>query len=105
MTSRAAVSTSLAGFGSPESASTTTLRDLWREFVGLVAPPRARTRTPGEIARYAVDRGLPAEPIRTLTDAYRDVEYGRLAPDDGRLASARDAVRSVREALRGGERS
>ena len=94
-----------AGSGSGESASTTTLRDLWREFVGLVAPPRARTRTPGEIARYAVDRGLPAEPIRTLTDAYRDAEYGRIAPDDDRLARARDAVRAVREALRGGEES
>ncbi|AZH24200.1 transglutaminase domain-containing protein [Haloplanus aerogenes] len=88
-----------------DAASTATLRDLWREFVALVAPPRARTRTPGEIARYAVDRGLPAEPIRALTDAYRDAEYGRLAPDDDRLARARDAVRRVRETLRGGERS
>jgi len=87
------------------SASTATLRDLWQEFVGLVAPPQARTRTPGEIARYAVGCGLPSEPIRTLTDAYRDAEYGRIAPDDDRLARARDAVRAVREALRGGEES
>jgi transglutaminase-like putative cysteine protease len=88
-----------------DGESTPTLRDLWREFVGLVAPPRARTRTPGEIARYAVERGLPAEPVRTLTEAYRDAEYGRATPDDDRLARARDAVRAVREALRGGEGS
>lgn len=88
-----------------DGESTPTLRDLWQEFVGLVAPPRARTRTPGEIARYAVDRGLPAEPIRTLTEAYRDAEYGPTTPDDDRLARARDAVRAIREALRGGEGS
>lgn len=84
--------------------ATATLRGLWREFVAIVAPPRARTRTPGEIARYAVDHGLPAEPIRALTEAYRDAEYGALAPDADRLARARDALRSVRDAVgRGGE--
>jgi transglutaminase-like putative cysteine protease len=81
-------------------ASTPTLRDCWREFVRLVAPPRATTRTPGEIARYAVDRGLPAEPIRDLTDAYRDAEYGRFAPGADRLARAREALRAIREAAR-----
>jgi transglutaminase-like putative cysteine protease len=82
---------------------TATLRDLWREFVSLVAPPRATTRTPGEIARYAVDRGLPATPIHALTEAYRDAEYGRLAPDADRLDRAREAIRSIREAIRGEE--
>jgi len=88
-----------------EGASTPTLRDLWREFVGLVGPPRVRTRTPGEIARYAVDRGLPAGPVRTLTEAYRDAEYGRVTPDADRLSSAREALRAVRDAVRGGEES
>jgi transglutaminase-like putative cysteine protease len=88
-----------------EAASTPTLRDLWREFVGLVGPPRVRTRTPGEIARYAVARGFPSEPVRTLTEAYRDAEYGRVAVDDDRLSRARDAIRAVREAVRGGEES
>jgi hypothetical protein len=82
---------------------TATIRDLWREFVALVAPPRATTRTPGEIARYAVDRGLPATPIHALTEAYRDAEYGRLAPDADRLDRAREAIRSIREAIRGEE--
>jgi transglutaminase-like putative cysteine protease len=85
-----------------DGASTATIRDLWREFVALVAPPRVTTRTPGEIARYAIDRGLPAEPIDALTEAYRDAEYGRLAPDADRLDRARAALRAVRETL-GGE--
>ncbi|WP_257628067.1 transglutaminase TgpA family protein [Haloplanus salinarum] len=82
-----------------------TLRECWRSFVALVAPPRATTRTPGEIARYAVDRGLPAESVRTLTEAYRDAEYGRDPPDERRLARVREAVRRLREAAgSGGER-
>ena len=96
--------TAVTGIGAEGDADgTATLRDLWCEFVGLVAPPRATTRTPGEIARYAIDRGLPAAPIHALTDAYRDAEYGRLAPDADRLARAREALRSIHEAVRGEE--
>jgi len=91
------------GAATADEASTPTIRDLWREFVGVVAPPRATTRTPGEIARYAIERGLPAAPIHALTEAYRDAEYGRLAPDADRLAAAREALRTVREAVRGSE--
>jgi transglutaminase-like putative cysteine protease len=98
---RAGATTRGDGSETDDGASTATLRGLWREFVGLVAPPRATTRTPGEIARYAVERGLPAEPIHALTEAYRDAEYGRLAPDADRLARAREALRAVREAVRG----
>jgi hypothetical protein len=97
--------------GGGEASATTerpgappSLRAVWREFVSLVAPPNAATRTPGEIARYAVDRGLPTEPVRVLTDAYRDAEYGRLAPDDDRLARVRAAMERLRDATRGGRR-
>jgi hypothetical protein len=93
---------SAADAATADEASTATIRDLWREFVALAAPPRTTTRTPGEIARYAIDRGLPAGPIHALTEAYRDAEYGRLAPDADRLARAREALRAVREAVRGG---
>ncbi|MFC7172719.1 DUF4129 domain-containing protein [Haloplanus litoreus] len=85
------------------SGASPTLREFWREFVALVAPPAATTRTPGEIARYAVERGLPADAVETLTEAYRDAEYGRLAPDEGRLARVREAVDRLRAAARGEE--
>jgi hypothetical protein len=94
---------SAADAATGDEASTPTIRDLWREFVAVVAPPRVTTRTPGEIARYAIERGLPAGPIHALTEAYRDAEYGRLAPDTDRLAAAREALRTVREAVRGSE--
>ncbi|WP_323676220.1 DUF4129 domain-containing protein [Halorubellus sp. PRR65] len=57
--------------------------------------------TPGEIARRAIDRGLPTDAIRSLTTAFRDVRYGG-RPDDGeRVTVARDAYERVRRALEG----
>jgi hypothetical protein len=55
--------------------------------------------TPGEIARRAIDRGLPTDAIGALTSTFRDVRYGG-HPDEGeRVTVARDAYERVRAAL------
>lgn len=55
--------------------------------------------TPGEIARRAIDRGLPTDAIAALTSTFRDVRYGGY-PDEGeRVTVARDAYERVRAAL------
>ena len=77
-------------------AAPATRRELWREFVRIVAPPSRSSRTPGEIARYAIDRGLPEQPVRQITEAYRDAEYGGRPPSDGRLDDVRDEVAELR---------
>ncbi|OIB55302.1 DUF4129 domain-containing protein [Natrialba sp. SSL1] len=77
--------------------SVRTLRTLWHEFVRAVRPPRIRTKTPGEIGRYAVDRGFPEPPVRTVVDAFRDAEYGESPPTETRLESVEHAVGSVTE--------
>jgi hypothetical protein len=41
----------------------------------LDAPDR-ETRTPGELARRAVDAGMNPEAVRELTDLFRAVRYG-----------------------------
>lgn len=57
--------------------------------------------TPGEIARHAIDRGVPTDAIRSLTTTFRDVRYGG-HPDEGeRVTVARDAYERVRRALEG----
>lgn len=57
--------------------------------------------TPGEIARHAIDRGLPSDAVRSLTTTFRDVRYGG-HPDEGeRVSVARDAYERVRRALTG----
>ncbi|WP_080505621.1 transglutaminase TgpA family protein [Halorubrum saccharovorum] len=72
------------------------IREAWAEFRGHVSIRSWRTSTPGEIARWAIRRdGLPPESVRTLTDAFRDVEYGNTAPDECAPA-ARDALEQIR---------
>jgi transglutaminase-like putative cysteine protease len=60
-----------------------TIRAAWARFLDRVSVRRHRTKTPGEIARHAVSRdGLPAEPVRVLRDAFREVEYGSRSATD-----------------------
>ncbi len=84
-----------------------TLRQTWREFTALIGPSRPATRTPGEVARHAVERGFPERPVRTLTAAYRDAEYGspgdESPSDTSRLKRARAALEAVREATEEGD--
>jgi hypothetical protein len=83
-----------------ESATTAeqrTIRSLWGSFVTLVRPPSLSTRTPVEISQYAIDSGLPSQPVEYLTALYRAVEYGRESPDASRLDSARDALSEIQD--------
>ncbi|WP_262177997.1 DUF4129 domain-containing protein [Haloarcula laminariae] len=52
------------------------LRRLWRRLARWVLPETWRTRTPAEVSRAAIERGLPRGPVETLTEAFRDAEYG-----------------------------
>ncbi|AFZ72571.1 transglutaminase family protein [Natronobacterium gregoryi] len=78
-----------------ESQVVLTLRDCWRAFVKLVQPPNVRTKTPGEIGRYAIERGFSESAVRTVVDAFRDTEYGRSTPSEERLEQVGVALRSV----------
>ncbi|WP_267641683.1 transglutaminase domain-containing protein [Haloarchaeobius amylolyticus] len=84
------------------AAAHRTLRDLWAEFIAVVRPPSVRTMTPGEIAQYAIDRGLPAGPVTTVTDAFRDAEYSERGADETVLDRVRSALATVRETADGG---
>jgi hypothetical protein len=77
-----------------------TVREAWTLLVGRV-PTRRRSMTPAEVARRAVDAGLPAGPVRRLTELFREVRYGGRSEDGSRLRAAREAIAAVFE---GGER-
>ena len=80
-----------------------TVREAWTELRGYVTVPSWRTSTPGEIARWAVDRdGLPDGAVATLRDAFRAVEYGA-ETDDERAAEVRAAIAEVRGAADPGD--
>jgi len=73
------------------------LRSMWQTFVSLIRPPQAVTRTPVEIGQYAIEKGVPSQPVTYLTDLYRAVEYGQHSPDDSRLDAARQALAEITE--------
>ena len=80
---------------------------LWRALAALLYPDRWRRRTPGEVARAAVERGLPRDAVADATDVFREAEYGPTTPAAERRRRARELLESfvdhVRERDRGDE--
>ena len=60
---------------------------------------RVATMTPTEVARSARDAGAPAEPVETITDSFRDVEYGERDPESSleRTTTAHERLRAELE--------
>lgn len=58
---------------------------------------RVATATPADVARSATDAGAPDEPVETITDSFRDVEYGDRDPDAylERTAGAHERLRAA----------
>ena len=78
-----------------------TLREAWDGLLAHTTLPawRAAASTPGEIASHAVEvDGLPREPVETLRDAYREVEYGGRDPD-AEVERAAEALAAVTAAV------
>ena len=92
---RSAVATDRGATGSDDDGRTRrSIRALWRRFARWVRPRRWRQSTPGEVSRAAIERGLPEGPVRALTDAFREVEYGERSADE-QSERARAAFESI----------
>ena len=89
--------------GTGPDDGTLSVREAWNEFREYVTVRSWRTSTPGEIARWGVNRdGLPADAVETLRDAFRDVEYGGRSPKD-RAPAAGAAIEEIRSSRHGDE--
>ena len=75
------------------------IRKLWYVFTRAVGPSRLRTKTPREVATYAIEQGVPSKPVTILTQMYRKAEYGVESTTESQLESARDAFQTIRNAL------
>lgn len=84
--------------GGDAAAPQLSLWDVWRRFVALAPVEAAPSRTPGELARAAVDAGLPERPVGRLTALFREARYGGRG-EDARVDPARTALEAVRAAL------
>jgi hypothetical protein len=90
--------TTSAGDTGPVSADER-LRRYWQWLVGrVVGRSRARTLTPAEIERRALEKGLPAGAVRRLRRAFQDVEYGPANAEE-----CVDDAESARERIREGD--
>ena len=72
-----------------------TVEGAWAAFAEPLAVADREARTPGELARAAVDRGDPAEAVERLRDVFRDVRYGGAPVTDDRTRAAVEAARTV----------
>jgi len=79
-----------------DAAPTPTVRRAWHRLVDSLGVARRETRTPGQIARRAVDAGYPDDAVDRLTSAFRDVEYGGRAESDDRVRAAYEALDRIR---------
>jgi hypothetical protein len=85
----------------PDESGPPSVEDAWLAMVDLLPVDRTPTTTPTELARRAVDRGVPAAPVERVTRAFEDVVYGGYEPGD-RATAAREALASLRDRLGGG---
>jgi len=75
-----------------------TVREAWTQLLRQVSVRRPRTKTPGELAEHAVESdGLPAEPVVTLRDTFREVEYGSRSASE-RVERVQQAVEHIEQA-------
>lgn len=68
---------------------------LWVEFARSVAPEDWRRRSPAEVERAAVERGLPAEAVDRVTRAQRERTYARDGPSPAERDRAVETLRAL----------
>lgn len=76
----------------PEEGGPPSIEEAWESMIERLPVRRRRTTTPAEYARVAMNRGYPADAVRQLTDAFREVRYGRFPASGKRTKVARTAI-------------
>ncbi|MFC6716448.1 DUF4129 domain-containing protein [Natrialbaceae archaeon GCM10025810] len=74
------------------------IRGAFRSVVDVSGVRNVETATPSDVARRAAHAGAPEGPVRTITDSFRDVEYGDRDPDPY-LEPTTDAHERLRSSL------
>jgi hypothetical protein len=80
--------------GTVQQGEVPMVRDAWNRFLDVLDVEDAETKTPGELATAGIEAGLPEEPVETLRDVFRAVEYGDRSGTerDEQVRSAIDAI-------------
>ena len=84
-----------SGEAAAASRGPPSLAAAWRVLIDLVSPSRLRQRTPAEVGRLAVEKGLPEKPVRALTAAYERAVYGPAGASEADVERAREAAATL----------
>ena len=79
----------------PEERGPPSIEEAWESMTERLPVRRRRTTTPAEYARVAMKRGYPADAVRQLTDAFREVRYGSFPAGGKRTKLARTALDKI----------
>lgn len=82
-----------------DAVTRSAIQQLWREFLSAINPPNSAYKTPGEIGRYAIQRGVPSRPVQYIVAKYRQVAYAPPSVTDVDTESVADAVSTVKTAV------
>lgn len=72
------------------------IQRLWHEFISVISPPNLAYKTPGEIGRYAIQRGVPSRPVQYIVETFRQVEYASQPATNVDMESVAEAVSEVK---------
>ncbi|MCO8267000.1 DUF4129 domain-containing protein [Haloferax sp. AB510] len=75
---------------------TNDVSQAWFSMVSALGAAATPRQTPAELARTAVDTGLPADTVESLTELFRAVRYGGKRPTDERERRAEGALDALR---------
>lgn len=67
----------------------------WYEMVKRLDIDDIQSRTPGEIARRAIETGMEPGAVETLTQTFQDIRYGGHPVSDGHRDRAREGMRKL----------
>ncbi|ADD06505.1 DUF4129 domain protein [Natrialba magadii ATCC 43099] len=73
------------------------VRAIWHAVLDRLGVRNRETRTPGEVARDALDEGYPAVSMRRLVTIFRELEYGDREPSADQVLHARAAAANLVE--------
>jgi len=87
--------------GPEENPLPDSVEDAWAELAATLYVRNRDAKTPAELARIAVERGLPEEAVTRLTAVFREVRYGPGGSTPRHLEVARRAVERIRNTTEG----
>jgi len=73
------------------------VEEAWAKMTGGLPVRNRDAKTPAELARIAVERGLPEEAVTRLTAVFREVRYGPAGSTPRHLEIARSAIERIQD--------